>query len=389
MSNVHTLRLCLFLDLVAVGAITPILPLLVGEFTVDAGKQALWFGLISTMFGVAQLAFAPVAGGWSERVGKKVVLLVALAGAGSCYFLASFAPNLTILAITRLLAGVFAASQFLLNAYMADYAETSERAAELGKLSAVGTLGYLTGVLAGGLVGDIFLALPFLLSGAITAVNFGIVALRLPNAMLQANLQPKSRGFPIWRLNGGIYLFAAALALSSGLLVQTAWVLHAHDTIGWTAGQIGVALFFVGIGGAALQAIGIGPLIRLMGEPALLIIALGFGLAACVFYANSNEPSIMIAGMIVSLPSFMTVPLLQSLALGSSKDSGRVMASFQAIRSLALVFVPTIAGVLMSISLRLDATQPMGYVVFALAALLQLIAIAVLSVNLHSGRRYW
>ena len=70
--------LTVFLDLLGVGILVPVLPLIVAESRTDA----LTVGLLSLTFAAAQFLASPVLGALSDRVGRRRVLLVSVFGTG-------------------------------------------------------------------------------------------------------------------------------------------------------------------------------------------------------------------------------------------------------------------------------------------------------------------
>ncbi len=72
------LVLCLIalVDLSSFGLIIPLLPIYAKRF--DASATLL--GLLLGCFSLAQFVFAPILGRWSDRIGRRPVLLVSVAG---------------------------------------------------------------------------------------------------------------------------------------------------------------------------------------------------------------------------------------------------------------------------------------------------------------------
>ena len=74
--------LTVLLDMVAIGLIVPVLPLIVGTFTASPAEQTFWFGVVTFTFGVANFFGSPVLGALSDRFGRRPVLLLGIAGLG-------------------------------------------------------------------------------------------------------------------------------------------------------------------------------------------------------------------------------------------------------------------------------------------------------------------
>ena len=92
--------LIVFLDLMGAGILVPVLPYVVHPYRTDA----LTVGLLALAFSAAQFAASPFLGVWSDRVGRRPVLLVCLTGTALGYFLFGWAGSLELLFAARLLA---------------------------------------------------------------------------------------------------------------------------------------------------------------------------------------------------------------------------------------------------------------------------------------------
>jgi DHA1 family tetracycline resistance protein-like MFS transporter len=79
------------LDAVGIGLIFPILPSLLREVT-HAENVAPYIGIMTALYAVMQFIFAPVLGSLSDRLGRRPVLLISLAGAAVNYLFLAFAP---------------------------------------------------------------------------------------------------------------------------------------------------------------------------------------------------------------------------------------------------------------------------------------------------------
>src|SRR6185436_14225308 len=97
------------LDAVGIGLIFPILPALLRDVT-HAENVAPYIGLMTALYAVMQFLFAPVLGSLSDRIGRRPVLLLSLAGAAINYLFLAFAPTLWLLLLGRAVAGLTSAN---------------------------------------------------------------------------------------------------------------------------------------------------------------------------------------------------------------------------------------------------------------------------------------
>src|SRR5919204_3279507 len=93
--------LVVFIDLLGFGIVLPLLPV-IGDMYVNSlipgGKEAKLggaiLGLLMSSFSAMQFVFAPIWGGVSDRVGRRPVLLLGLAGSVVFYLLFGYASDL-------------------------------------------------------------------------------------------------------------------------------------------------------------------------------------------------------------------------------------------------------------------------------------------------------
>ncbi|HEX2041248.1 MAG TPA: MFS transporter, partial [Acidimicrobiales bacterium] len=171
-----TIWVCVALDLVGFGIVLPILPLYAERFGAEAVSAT---GLVAA-FSAAQLVFSPVWGRVSDRVGRKPLLVLSLAGTAVGSLVTGLAGSLSVLFLGRVLDGISGASVSVAQAAVADIAPPEDRARLLGLLGAAFGLGFVAGPAIGGLAALGGPEVPFLLAAAIAAVNAVVAARRLP-----------------------------------------------------------------------------------------------------------------------------------------------------------------------------------------------------------------
>ena len=108
--NLNFILICVFIDMLGIGLIVPVLPVLVGEFVSGREQQALWYGIMSMVFGLMQFIFMPTLGAISDQIGRKPVLLYSMAGMCINFLATAWAPNLAFLFVSRVVGGMSSAS---------------------------------------------------------------------------------------------------------------------------------------------------------------------------------------------------------------------------------------------------------------------------------------
>ena len=166
-------------DLVGFGIILPVLPLYAERF----GATPATVGALFASFSVAQLLLAPVWGSVSDRVGRKPVLLLSLAGTVAGSLLTGLAGSLPVLFFGRVLDGASGASVSVAQAAVADLSEPDQRARLFGLLGAAFGLGFVAGPALGALAALGGPRVPFFVAAGIAGANALVGLRRLPETM--------------------------------------------------------------------------------------------------------------------------------------------------------------------------------------------------------------
>ena len=138
MSPLVIIFLTVFIDLLGFGIIIPLLPF----YATDLGASATVVGLLVSAFSVAQLAVAPVWGRFSDRYGRRPVLLsgLGLFLIGSAISLA--AETATLLVLGRLVQAIGAGCGLtLVRAIARDAFRAEQLVKAIAYLTMFGTLG--------------------------------------------------------------------------------------------------------------------------------------------------------------------------------------------------------------------------------------------------------
>jgi len=155
-AKLFTLMATAFVDMVGLLMIIPLLPFYIKELG-GSGIDFLGFhigvgsvtGFIVASFTIAQLISAPMWGRFSDRVGRRPTLLIALGAAGIAYLIFGFAHSLLVLFLSRMVQGAGGGTVGVIQAYVADSTDPKDRARALGWLSATTNLGVALGPVLG------------------------------------------------------------------------------------------------------------------------------------------------------------------------------------------------------------------------------------------------
>jgi MFS transporter, DHA1 family, tetracycline resistance protein len=377
------------IDMIAIGLIVPVLPLIVGTFTASPTEQAFWFGVVSFSFGVANFFGAPVLGALSDQHGRRPVLLIGFCGLALSFIVTGLATALWMLIVVRLFSGAMQANAAVANAYVADITPPADRARRFGLVGAMFGLGFILGPVMGGLLGAIDLHLPFFAAGALAIANWLYGYFVLPESLAPAQRRPFawSRANPFSALKGlgklrgvGPLVAVIGLATLAQFTLHTSWVLYTHFKFGWGPAQTGWSLFAVGVMSVFVQGFLLRHLLKrwtpqrlaAVGLVASSLTYLGFGLASegWMMYA------VIVVGTLLGGSAQASIQSLVSNAADPT-EQGRTMGSVASLNSLMGALAPAIAAPL----LAAVAHRPLGDVwigmPFFFCALLQAIGASI------------
>ena len=133
------------LDIISLGMIIPLIPIMAREF----GADGLKVGLIISAYSMIQFLLAPYWGRLSDIFGRKPVLLTGLFGSGLAHLLFAFADTFADIFFSRALAGFFGANVVTASAYIADRTSLNNRSKNMGLIGLAFGLGFTVGPLIG------------------------------------------------------------------------------------------------------------------------------------------------------------------------------------------------------------------------------------------------
>jgi len=133
--------LTVVVDLIGFGIVLPLLPLYADRFHATGEEIGLLFASFSAM----QFLFAPIWGRISDRIGRRPVLLVGLAGSVVFYTVFGFADSVALLFVARIGAGICGATISVSNAYIADVTPPEQRARVMALIGAAFGIGFTIG----------------------------------------------------------------------------------------------------------------------------------------------------------------------------------------------------------------------------------------------------
>ena len=375
-----TLMATAFIDMVGVLMIFPLLPFYVknlGGSGVNVLGLHLGIGLITSFivssFTVAQLLSAPMWGRFSDRVGRRPALLIALTASAIAYLIFGFAESLWVLLISRVVQGAGGGTVGVIQAYVADSTAPQDRARALGWLSATTNLGVALGPVLGSfaitlgkrdlLPGPAQLemghAAPGILAAALCLINIVFAARYLTESRnpddhvhVEGEERRTSRQI-IWRVisHSGepssrlIWIYAIAMGAFQGSFSVLALFLNARFQV--TEQTIGYFFMYVGSISVFTRVLLLGRMVDWLGEAKLSRLGLAFlALGVLGMPLARNLWTLALAVALIPLGTAFTFPCVTALLsrIIKARERGLFMGMQQTYGGVARAIGPLFFG---------------------------------------------
>src|SRR5438477_7757292 len=130
-------------DFLAFGIIVPVLPDLIRSFEGgDFARASAITGYFGFAWNAMQFVFSPLLGAWSDRFGRRPVILISCFGLSIDYIFMAVAPSLRWLLVGRIISGITTSNISTAFAYVTDVTKPEDRARPFRLSSAGVGLGF-------------------------------------------------------------------------------------------------------------------------------------------------------------------------------------------------------------------------------------------------------
>lgn len=351
------LMINMFIAVGSFGIIIPILP----TYLLSIGQGGTAAGLMIAIFAGAQLIMSPIAGKWTDRYGRRIMIISGLSGLALSMFVFYFSDSIGVLYFSRVIGGVGAALLIpAIFAYVADITTMDQRAKGNSFISAAMSLGIVIGPGIGGFLADFGLKMPLLISAIVGLAAVAFSAFMLEESMDTKVEVPNEKPEPMVKeiaqsFNKPYFIpLVITLVMSFGLMAyESVLGLFVDNVFGATPKDIAVLVTSTGIISVIIQLFAVGWIVRKFGEAVVLNIFLA--LAALGFLLSIFVPSyIMFFGvtMIIFLSTSILRPVLTTLISKlAGNEQGFAMGMNNAYMSIGNVLGPLLAGLLFDVNI--------------------------------------
>ena len=361
-----------FIDVIGFGMVLPLLP----SYAARLGGTPGNIGLLVASYSAIQFILAPLWGRVSDRIGRRPVLLIGLAGSVASYLVFAFANSLPLLLLSRILDGGSGATVNVAQAYLADETTPEQRTKAMGMVGAAFGLGFIVGPILGGITAAIGNTLPGIIAAIITAVNLGLAWRVLPESVPAAVAANAPVARTPWRALAApvAVLFLATLAFS---VMYVVFPLFGELRFGASRSVVSYWFAYVGLATAIVQGGLLGRLVTRLGEVGVArlgagVMAVGFLLIPPAGAVGAPGPLFYTALALLGAGFGMAGPAMIGLASrrAAATVQGRTLGVTQSASSLARIIGPIVAGAMMQAAsaegaFRLSASMAAGALLLA------------------------
>lgn len=366
MENIHRqtrqlliLLLSIFVGTIGIGILNPLVPqLFSGHLALFPNQGYGMYGLLVATYPFALFCSSFVLAGISDRTGRKRVLLLSLWGTALGYVLfvvAILLRNLPLLFVARAIDGFTGGNMGITQAAVADITSKRTRTSKISLIGGAFGLGLVVGpVLGGTLASSMSLIAPFIVAGAIAAINALLVWLMLPNlpamshssALLFKELGDKfidyMRSPKLRHILTASFLYSVAMTCFNTFLP-----VFLVERFHFNAEQIGLFYMYIGVIYAANQFL-IVPWIsgRWRHERVLLVGSLSLTVILLTYTVTFSLPLLILDVILFTIANGVDrtnfVGILSETA--NHDEQGKILGLNNSLFSLAQSIIPPLVG---------------------------------------------
>jgi DHA1 family tetracycline resistance protein-like MFS transporter len=347
----------------------PLLPAVIREYH----ASDVTVGALLSVPAFCSMIAAPVWGKFSDRLGRKPIIIIAQVLTLVGYLAQALSHSLVWIFLARIVSGCGGGSLGAVQSYIADVTKENQRDLAYSLYGAVFGMAFIVGPVSAGFLMKHGLSFPFFVATAIEGFNIVFTAALLPSRLKQGTRSKTSLRQSLNAANvPGVrrVLVRQFLAIFAIVFFLANFSLYLHHVLHSAVTQVGWLLSAAGgVGGAALILV-VSPLAARIGDRSVAQIGLLLSFVAYGMLSFVNGLAVFFVVLVVwAVGSSMVEPTLTALLSVRAKQSerGAIMGVSDSINSLAMILGPAMGSAIVGYNARLLGVLPAGA---ALAAFL-------------------
>ncbi|MFC6331311.1 MFS transporter [Paenibacillus septentrionalis] len=370
----------LMITFIGFGIIIPVMP----EIILDtaATNAEIHNGAILAIYSLVSFILSPIWGGWSDRVGRRKIIIVGLIGFSISFLMFGLvAGNLVLMYVARALGGLFSgAVTSVIVAYVADITTAETRTKGMAFVGISIGFGFMIGPAVGGMLSVISLTTPFYVAAVLSLLTSMLAVFVLKDTAIRASEEPKMSR---WKAFEGVskYLYVLAFFVTFTLaFLEATLQLFGIARFDVTPGQVGLMFLYSGLAGALIQGGVVRRYVKPGQEPKFIVI--GLIISAVGFFMLLSAHSFTwatISIVVFGIGNAITRPCITSLITLKTRVSIGVASGLSnSMDSLGRIAGPIIGSFLFAFSITLP---------YAVAGVLSLLALILVYYYKLADRR--
>ncbi len=337
----------------------PLLPAVIREYR----ASDVLVGALLSVPAFCSMVAAPVWGKFSDRVGRKPIIIAAQVLTLGGYLAQAMSHSLVWIFVARIASGCGGGSLGAVQSYIADVTKEDQRDLAYSLYGAVFGMAFIVGPVTAGFLMKHGLAFPFFVAAALGAFNIVFTATLLPSRM-QAKKSKTTISDSLKAANvPGVrrVLIRQFLAIFAIVFFLANFSLYLHHVLHSAVTQVGWLLSVAGgVGGAALILV-VSPLAARIGDRGVAQVGLLLSFVAYGLLSFVTDLAIFFVVLVLwAVGSSMVEPTLTSLLSVRAKKSerGAIMGVSDSINSLAMILGPATGSAIVGYNARLLGVLP-------------------------------
>lgn len=305
------------LDIISFSLLLPVLP----YYASSLGATPTHIGFLTGLYALCQFIGAPIIGRLSDKIGRKPMFLLDIAGNIIGFLILASASSLWMLFLARIIAGFVSANVPIAQAYISDVTPPGERSKALGLIGAAFGLGFTIGPALGGILSKNGYAAPALVSAGICAVNFLLIFAFLPESVTRDSAKIDNDAMPtlvdtalLQRLfsiprTASLLVFWAGFSVAFAMFQQNIALFNKYH-LNLSVRETSYVFVWIGILVSLMQGVFLRILTRHYSDEALLNISapvMVLSLAAWAFVPNIIALSLVLVPLSFAASTLITV----------------------------------------------------------------------------------